>query len=79
MLQAQPTLQTVLNMVYSLPYNDQKQLVNRVHYNLALAEKEPLIDLDWKSKPTYSVDDAFEMAYKHLGLLYGLNDIREAK
>ena len=79
MLQAQPTLQNVLNMVYSLPYNDQKQLVNRVHYNLALAENEPLIDSDWKSKPTYSVDDAFEMAYKHLGMLYGLKDIREAK
>lgn len=66
-------------MVNMLPYNEQRQLINRVHYNLALSEEEPLIDPRWREKPMYSVDEAFEMAYKHLGKLYGLNDIREAK
>ena len=79
MVQAQPTLQNVLSLAYMLPYNEQKQLVQKVHYNLAINDSEPLIDLDWRTKPTYSVDEAFEMTYKHLGKLYGLNDIREAK
>ena len=79
MVQTQPTFQSVLNMVYMLPYSEQKQLLTKVSYNLALNDPEPLIDPDWKSKPTYSVDDAFEKVYKHLGSLYGLNDIREAK
>lgn len=79
MAQAQPTLQSVLSMAYMLPYKEQKQLVQKVHYNLAINDSEPLIDTDWKAKPTYSVDEAFEMAYKHLGKLYGLNDIREAQ
>ncbi|MBQ7632291.1 MAG: hypothetical protein IJS82_06005 [Paludibacteraceae bacterium] len=79
MVQTQPTLQSVLDMVAMLPYDDQKQLVNKVHYNLALVEQDSLIDPNWRKKPTYSVDEVFESAYKHLGRLYGLNDIREAK
>ena len=79
MLQTQPTLQSVLSMAFMLPRNEQKQLVQKVHYNLTLNDPEPLIDPDWRSKPTYSVDEAFEKIYKHLGRLYGLNDIREAK
>ena len=79
MVQAQPTFQNVLDMVYMLPYSEQKQLITKVSYNLALNDPEPLIDPDWRSKPTYSVDEVFEQVYKHLGSLYGLNDIREAK
>ena len=79
MVQTQPTFQSVLNMVYMLPYSEQKQLLARVSYYLALNNPEPLIASEWRSKPTYSVDDAFEKVYKHLGGLYGLNDIREVK
>lgn len=79
MVQTQPTFQNVLDMVYMLPYSEQKQLVTKVSYHLALNDPEPLIDPDWRSKPTYSVDEVFEKVYKHLGGLYGLNDIREAK
>ena len=79
MVQTQPTFQSVLNMVYMLPYSEQKQLLTKVSYNLALNNPEPLIDPDWRSKPTYSVDEVFEKVYKHLGGLYGLDDIREAK
>ena len=79
MVQAQPTLQSVLSMAFMLPHNEQKQLITKVSSNLAMNEKEPLIDSDWRSKPTYSVDEAFEKVYKHLGSLYGLNDIREAQ
>ena len=79
MVQTQPTLQSVLSMVYTLPFEEQRQLVTSVSHNLAMNDPEPLIDPDWRNKPTYSVDEAFEMAYKHLGSLYGLNDIREAK
>ena len=79
MLQAQPTLQNVLNMVYSLSYNDQMQLVSRVQYNLALNDHEPLIDLDWRKKPLYAWDDVYEQLCRDLGEHYGLNDIREAK
>ena len=70
MLQTQPTLQSVLSMAYMLPRNEQKQLVQKVHYNLVLNDPEPLIDPDWKSKPTYSVDEAFEKVNKHLDSLY---------
>ncbi len=79
MVQTQPTFQSVLNMVYMLPYSEQKQLLARVSYNLALNNPEPLIASEWRSKPTYSVDDAFEKVYKHLGGLYGLDDIRKVK
>ena len=47
-------------------------------YNTIVRE-EPLIDPNWRERPMCSVDEAFEEAYKHLGSLYGLNDIREAK
>ena len=79
MVQTQPTFQSVLNMVYMLPYSEQKQLLTKVSYNLALNDPEPLIDSEWRSKPTYSVDEVLGKVYKHLGGLYGLNDIREAK
>ena len=79
MVQTQPTFQNVLDMVYMLPYSEQKKLITKVSCNLALNDPEPLIDSDWRSKPTYSVDEVFEQVYKHLGSLYGLNDIREAK
>lgn len=79
MVQTQPTFQSVLNMVYMLPYDEQKKLLTKVSYNLALHNPEPLIDSNWKSKPTYSVDEVFDKVYKHLGSLYGLNDIREAE
>lgn len=79
MVETQPTFQSVLNMVNMLPYKEQKQLITTVQYNLALCDAEPLIDPNWKERPMYSVDEVFEKAYKHLGELYGLNDIREAK
>ena len=79
MVQSQPTLQSVLSMAYKLPYDEQKQLVRKVHENLTVNNPQPLIDPDWRSKPTYSVDEVFEDVYKHLGSLYGLNDIREAE
>ena len=47
-------------------------------YN-AIVREEPLIDPNWRKRPMCSVDEAFEEAYKHLGSLYGLSDIREAK
>ena len=79
MVQSQPTLQSVLSMAFMLPHDEQKQLITKVSYNLAMTEKESLIDPDWRSKPIHSVDEAFEKVYKHLGGLYGLNDIREAQ
>ena len=33
-------------------------------------KEKPIIDLAWRSKPTYSVDEAFEKAYKQLDSLY---------
>ena len=41
--------------------------------------ERPLIDPDWKSKPKYSEEEFWNMAYVDLGKRYGLNDIREAK
>lgn len=79
MTQTQPTFQSVLSMVNMLPYKEQKQLITTIQYNLALQEAEPLIDPNWREQPMYSTDEAFEKAYKHLGKLYGLNDIRDAK
>ena len=43
------------------------------------AEERPLIDPDWKSKPKYSEEEFWNMAYVDLGKRYGVNDIREAK
>ena len=37
-----------------------------------------LIDPDWRSKPRYSEDEFWNMAYTDLGRRYGLNDIRDA-
>ena len=41
--------------------------------------ERPLIDPDWRSKPTYSWEEVYEELCKDLGKHYGLNDIREAK
>ena len=38
----------------------------------------PLIDPEWKSKPKYSEDEFWNMAYADLGKRYGLKDIRES-
>ena len=78
MVQTQPTLQSVLSMVFLLPYNDQKQLVSRVQHNLAMAEHEPLIDPDWKLKPTRPWSEVYDELCHEVGQAYGLNDIREA-
>ena len=40
--------------------------------------ERPLIDPDWQSKPRYSEDEFWNMAYADLGARYGLKDIREA-
>ena len=39
----------------------------------------PLIDPNWREKPIYSHEEFWNMAYKDLGSLYGMNDIRDAK
>ena len=39
--------------------------------------ERPLIDPEWRSKPKYSEDEFWNMAYADLGRRYGLNDIRE--
>ena len=70
MVETQPTFQSVLNMVNMLPYKEQKQLIATVQYNLALCGQNFSED---------QLREVFEKAYKHLGELYGLNDIREAK
>ena len=41
--------------------------------------ERPLVDPDWKSKPKYSEEEFWNMAYVDLGKRYGLNAIREAK
>ena len=47
--------------------------------NESFTMEQPLIDPNWRNGPFCTVEEAFEKAYKHLGELYGLNDIREAK
>ena len=42
------------------------------------AMERPLIDPNWQDKPILSHEEFWDMTYKHLGSLYGLNDIREA-
>lgn len=41
--------------------------------------ERPLIDPEWRNKPTYAWEDVYEKLCKDLGKPYGLNDIREAK
>ena len=41
--------------------------------------ERPLVDPDWRSKPKYSEEEFWNMAYADLGKRYGLNDIREAE
>ena len=78
MVQTQPTLQSVMSMVNMLPYQEQKQLVNQVYYNLSLIEKEPLIDPEWKLQPTRPWSEVYDELCQEVGQAYGLSDIREA-
>lgn len=41
--------------------------------------EEPLIDVDYMSKPMCTMDEFFDELCKKVGRLYGLEDIRDAK
>jgi len=43
-----------------------------------LWSETPLIDADFKSKPTYTMDEWFNKLCKSVGEKFGMSDIREA-
>ena len=42
-------------------------------------DEKPLIDPDWRTQPTISHEEFWDIFAKGLGKMYGLDDIRDAK
>ena len=60
---------------------DDRKVSAVINYILLLKQQDekPLIDPNWRTQPTISHEEFWDIFAKGLGKMYGLDDIRDAK